>query len=176
MDEFLRLEYESCMDLLKYYDERNVSLMKFTTGVSSAVVSIVFGFYALGTNANQYFWHFASVLTGIVGLGLIAIVVALVQNRLYFVYPARQINAIRNTMLSTVEDCFSSNQMYTTTDVRAFKFLSLHALMNLLVTLQVGLFWGFCFFSIAHDEKNITGSVIEAVIVAAAPALDGSSC
>ena len=45
----------------------------------------------------------------------------MVQNRLYFVYPARQVNAIRRTMLGQLTTEFAENQMYLTTDVRPFK-------------------------------------------------------
>ena len=121
MDEFLKLEYEKCLELLKHYDERQLSLLKFTTGVSSSVISLVFGFHAISPAAQPYFWHFAAVLTGVTSLGLLAVFIAMVQNRLYFVYPARQVNAIRGAMLPKIQSEFSNNQMYVTPNVPAFK-------------------------------------------------------
>ena len=46
-------------------------------------------------------------------------------------------------MLGNLVTKFSDNQMYVTTDVRPFKFLSMHTLMNFLVALQVGGLPGF---------------------------------
>lgn len=166
MDEFLKIEYERCLDLLKYYDERHLSLVKFATGATSSIISLVFGFHALSPGVQPYFWHFAAVLTGVAGFGLLAVFVAMVQNRLYFVYPARQVNAIRRAMLEKVASEFSDNQMYLTTDVRAFKLFSLHAIMNLLVALQVGVFLAFSWFAIAVDPTNVSYSIVRALVVA----------
>ena len=165
MEGFLKVEYESCLGLIKYYDERHLSLVKFTTGISSSAISLVFGFYALGASVQNHFWSFAAVLTGVAGLGLLAVFVAMIQNRLYFVYPARQVNAIRKVMLQKVASEFTDNQMYISSDFPAFKFLSLHALMNLLVAFQVGAFIGFCWFSISLDMSNVASSIRLALLI-----------
>ena len=167
MNEFLKIEYQACLDLLKYYDERHLSLVKFTTSVSSSVVSLVFAFYTLSSEAHQYFWHFAAVLSGVAGVGLLALFAGMVQNRLYFIYPARQINAIRRTMLGKLGAEFSDNQMYLTTDVRPFKFLSVHTLMNFLVVLQVSAFFVFSWFAMTVDPANVGLSLLKASIATA---------
>ena len=166
MDDFLRIEYDGCLDLLKYYDDRHLSLVKFAMGASSSIVSLMFGFYTISTGAQPYFWHFAAILSGVATLGLLAVFAAMVQNRLYFVYPARQVNAIRRAMLARVSTEFSDNQMYLTTDVRAFKFLSLHTLMNLLVAMQIGGFLAFCCFAIFVEVEDAVRSVLQALGVA----------
>ncbi|MGH1417765.1 MAG: hypothetical protein ACRBCJ_02795 [Hyphomicrobiaceae bacterium] len=54
------------------------------------------------------------------------IFLSLLQNRLYFVFVARQINAIRNHLLQTEAEDFKNNQLYTRTDFSAAKGMSLH--------------------------------------------------
>ena len=166
MDDFLRIEYEGCLDLLKHYDDRHLSLVKFAMGVSTSIVSLMFGFYTISTGTQPYFWHFAAVLSGVGTLGLLTVFAAMIRNRLYFVYPARQVNAIRRAMLAQVSTEFADNQMYLTTDVRAFKFLSLHTLMNLLVAMQIGGFLAFCCFATFVDVGDTVRSVFQALGVA----------
>ena len=164
MNEFLKAEYEACRDLLKHYDHRHLSLVKFTTGISSSVVSLIFGFYTLRSDADPNFWYFVGVLTGITAIGLLSVFASMVQNRLYFIYPVRQMNAIRRTMLEHVAADFSDNQMYLTTDIRPFKFLSIHTLMNLLVAIQVGALLAFSWFAITVDIANIGSSIFKAIV------------
>ena len=167
MDEFLKTEYEGCLDLLKHYDERHLSLVKFATAVSNGAVTLIFGFYALSSDTHSHFWYFAAALSGTAAIGLLTIFAAMVQNRLYFIYPARQVNAIRRAMLGSLVTEFSDNQMYLTTDVRPFKFLSMHTLMNFLVALQVGVFLAFSWFAMTVNFADVTPSIVRALIGAA---------
>ena len=167
MDDFLKTEYEGCLDLLKHYDERHLSLVKFATGVSNGAVTLIFGFYALSSDAHSHFWYFAAALSGTAATGLLTVFAAMVQNRLYFIYPARQVNAIRRAMLGNLVTEFSDNQMYLTTDVRPFKFLSMHTLMNFLVALQVGVFLAFSWFAMTVDFAEVAPSIVRALIGAA---------
>ena len=164
MNEFLKAEYEASRDLLKHYDQRHLSLVKFTTGTSSTVVSLVFGFYTLSSDAHAYFWKFAGVLAGITGIGLLVVFASMVQNRLYFIYPIRQMNAIRKAMLTQVVAEFSDNQMYLATDVRPFKLLSMHTLMNFLVALQVSIFLAFSWFCMTVDLSNVAPSIVGCLV------------
>jgi hypothetical protein len=151
MNEFLKLEYERCLDLLKYYDERQLSLTKFTVTGSSAIVSALFALSTAKGLSNPEFWRFAAMLSGTAGIGLLTIYAAMVQNRLYFVYPVRQANAIRRKMMELVVNEFADNQMYLTTNVRPFKFLSLQSLMMGLVAMHVSAFLVGARFCIAHS-------------------------
>jgi len=119
VEDFLKVEYEQCLALMKFYDERQMSLMKYTTGLSSSVISIIFAFHKLNSTSIQADWGFIFLISSITSLGLIALFVAMVQNRLYFIYPARQVNAIRKSMLENVnvKEVFQNNQMYLTTNI-----------------------------------------------------------
>lgn len=154
MNEFLKLEYEKCIDLIKYYDERHHSLLRFAVGITSGVPTLMFGFYALGQDVTRFFWEFFAFIAGASILGLTTVFAALVQNRLYFIFPARQANAIRHWMLETDAADFHDNKMYVDSNFSAFNWMSAHSLLNGLVALQIGLFSAFLFFSlnVNHEE------------------------
>ena len=154
MDEFLKLEYEQCLSLVKYYDERHQSLVKFCAGLSSAVPALLLSIYQLGNDVAVYFWKFTAVISIGTALGLLAIYTVLIQTRLYFVYPVRQVNAIRKEALNALPG-FTNNQMYLDTNFSAFKWTSSHTLLNGFVALQVGVFVGLFVFSIFFNAENI---------------------
>ena len=57
--------------------------------------------------------------------------------------------------------------MYLTTDVRPFKLLSMHTLMNFLVALQIGTLLAFSWLATTADFANVTASLVRALVVAA---------
>ena len=63
MNEFLEAEYEQCLSLIKYYDERCHALVNYASGMSSALPSLLLAIYRLGGNATGYFCNipFASM-------------------------------------------------------------------------------------------------------------------
>jgi len=149
MNDFLKLEYEQCMGLVKYYDERHHALMKYAVSISSGVPTMLLGIYGLGANITPVFWNAAAVICLIITmLGLVSILAAITQTRLYFVYPARQLNAIRAEFLRTVAQSFTDNQMYLDTTFNAFKLYSSHTVQQAMVALQVGLFAGLFVFAL----------------------------
>lgn len=155
MDDFLKIEYEQCLSLMKYYDDRQMSLMKYATGLSSSVISIIFAFHKINNSPSNIDWGFISIISLVTIFGLLTLLLSMAQNRLYFIYPARQVNAIRNTFLSMVKDKFQNNQMYTSTSFSAFKWFSTQSLMIVFVGLQVGIYSGLLYYStiIAKTKK-----------------------
>ncbi len=147
MNEFLKLEYEQCLSLIKYYDERHHSLVKYSSGLSSAVPSLLLAVYQLSGSAVNYFWQFTTIISVVTTIGLLSLFTVLIQNRLYFIYPARQVNSIRkNSLENLVEENFE-NQMYLNTTFNAFKWSSSQTLLNLFVAMQVSAFLGLSIFS-----------------------------
>ena len=90
MEDFEKVEYEQCLSLLKYYDDKHLSIVKFATGISSAVPSIFLAFYKLGGTPSPEYWNFVAFLSFITSLSLLVLYIVLIQNRLYFIYPVRQ--------------------------------------------------------------------------------------
>ncbi len=89
MDDFLKTEYEQCYSLIKYYDERHQALVKYASGLSGAIPSLLLAIYQLNGSAEQYFWKFTFIISLVATLGLLSIFTVLIQTRLYFIYPAR---------------------------------------------------------------------------------------
>lgn len=147
MNDFLKTEYEECLSLIKYYDERHQSLVKYASGLTGAIPSLLLAIFQLGGDVEQNFWRFTLAISIAVTLGLLAIFTVLIQTRLYFIYPVRQVNAIRKLALEEVSNTNFENQMYLSTSFNAFKWSSTQTLLNLFVSLQVGMFAGLAIYA-----------------------------
>jgi hypothetical protein len=77
----------------------------------------------------------------------------MLQNRLYFVYIARQINAIREFLLATDSPDFKNNQLYTSTSFSALKQSSVHTFQLIGAAMLCGLYAGSFAYGIAHKYK-----------------------
>lgn len=159
MNDFMKTEYTECLSLLKYYDERYHSMVKFSAGLSSAVPSLLMGLYTMRDMTIDNFWPFASFVSAMTSLGLLAIFTVMIQLRLYFIYPARQVNALRRTFLSMPETTFQDNQMYLDTTFSAFKMNSTHTVLNLFVSVQVGIFAALANFGIFIQSMDKFGAI-----------------
>ena len=170
MDKFEEIEYKQCLASLKYYDDRYLSILKFATGISSAVPPVIFALYNLDIETDLEYWNFVTFLSLITALGLLALFVAMIQNRLYFIYPARQVNSIRKSQFLGKSPPIFQNQMYTDVDINAFKWMSSQTLMNVFVSFQVSFFLGMAHFSINIEKftnnSSIYGSLSVVVITA----------
>ena len=170
MDKFEEIEYKQCLASLKYYDDRYLSILKFATGISSAVPPVIFALYNLDIETDLEYWNFVTFLSLITALGLSALFVAMIQNRLYFIYPARQVNSIRKSQFLGKNPPIFQNQMYTDVDINAFKWMSSQTLMNVFVSFQVSFFLGMAHFSINIEKftnnSSIYGSLSVVVITA----------
>jgi hypothetical protein len=170
MDKFEEIEYKQCLASLKYYDDRYLSILKFATGISSAVPPVIFALYNLDIETDLEYWNFVTFLSLITALGLSALFVAMIQNRLYFIYPARQVNSIRKSQFLGKNPPIFQNQMYTDVDINAFKWMSSQTLMNVFVSFQISFFLGMAHFSINIEKftnnSSIYGSLSVVVITA----------
>ncbi len=169
MNEFLKTEYEQCLSLIKYYDERHHSLVKYASGLSGAIPSLLLAIFQLGENTGQYFWQFTMIISVLTTLGLLSIFTVLIQTRLYFIYPVRQVNSIRRHSLKELNDSGFENQMYLNTSFNAFKWSSSHTLLNLFIAMQVGVFAALCTYAymVLKDSQQciITTSVGAGVLL-----------
>ena len=140
MSEFLKKEYEQCLALLKFYDERQFSLVKYSATITSAAPTLLVAIYKLGSESTEYFWHFALLLSITSSVALASIFIGIVQTRLYFIYPARQMNSIRAYLIKGDTEAGFSNHMYLSTSFNAFKWSSTQTLMMAFVALEIGFF------------------------------------
>jgi len=171
MDKFEEIEYKQCLASLKYYDDRHLSLLKFATGISSVAPPIIYALYNLDIETDLDYWSFMTFLSLITAIGLSALFVAMIQNRLYFIYPARQVNSIRKSQFQSKNPPVFQNQMYTDVDINAFKWMSSQTLMNLFVSFQISFFLGMAYFSINIEKFTNSSSIYNSLFVVIITAL-----
>ncbi len=168
-NEYLMKEYELCFEQLRFYDTRHDSILKYLLSLTSAVATAQFAIYKLLHGLTVNFFLCQAFLSFIVFIATILLYIALLQNRLYFVYVARQLNAIRGFLMQTEASNFNNNQLYTATDVSAIKPASVHSLQLLGATLLSSLFAGVTYFAMyaaLWEEKKYCIAVIVTIVVA----------
>lgn len=155
-DEFLLKEYSCCYEQLRFYDTRSESILKYLFSLTSAVGTAQFAIYKFINDFSQgfYLWHF--LLSIIVFIATLLLLCSLVQNRLYFVYTARQLNAIRGYWLTRIPD-FRDNQLYTSTDFPALKTRSVHTFIILGAAFLSSLFAASSIYSFGPAFNAATG-------------------
>ena len=123
---FLHKEYELCFEQLRFYDERQTNLLKYLFTLTSTVAAAQFALYKLFNSPTYEFFLCLAFLSIVVATGSLLIFLSMLQNRLYFVFMARQINAIRGYLMEHEAPRFKENQLYTKTDFSAIKPFSVH--------------------------------------------------
>jgi hypothetical protein len=141
-NDYLMKEYELCFEQLRFYDIRQESLLKYMCSLTSAVATAQFAVYQLLHGATPDFFNCEALLSGLVFIATVLLFLAMLQNRLYFIFVARQLNAIRGYLMEVAAEGFKKNQMYTSTDFPALKPLSVHTLQLLGAALISSLFAG----------------------------------
>jgi hypothetical protein len=147
-NEYLTKEYELCFEQLRFYDQRHENILMYTFSLTAAAVTAQFAIYKLLSGATVIFFQFAATLSGLIFVASLLLYMSLLQNRLYFVYVARQLNAIRGYMMETEAKNFKNNQMYTSFDFPALKPFSVHTFTLIGVALISSLFAGGCSYAI----------------------------
>jgi hypothetical protein len=145
---YLIKEYEECFEQLRYYDTRQTDFIKYYYTLASAVIAALFAlfkFLNLPDKSNA-FYDSIILLAAIVFIAGILFYIGMLQNRIYFVLVARQINAIRGCLLGT--DPGFINQMYTSTNLRVYRGGSLHTVEIFGVTLTSSIFGAALVFGI----------------------------
>ena len=161
-NDFLHKEYDQCFQQLRFYDERQFHLLTYLCTLTSAVASAIFVLYQLLAKESYAFYAALMVLGLIVFVACVLLFLAMLQNRLYFVFTARQINAIRSHCLKHESPEFTDNQMYTSTNFPAAKPLSVHTMGLVGTAVLVSLYASAVAFG-ASQLMTGTGNVAIAV-------------
>jgi hypothetical protein len=82
----------------------------------------------LKDDPDLYLWC-QTLLSFVVFVGSVLVFLAMVRNRLYFVFMARQINALRTHFLDDERKFKSKNRLQWKADLRAFRWGSVHMYM-----------------------------------------------
>jgi hypothetical protein len=141
-NQFLLKEYEMCFEQLRFYDSRSSDLLKYLFTLTSAVATAQFAIYKINQSFDERFYACQAFLSVVVFVASLLLFMSMLQNRLYFVFTARQINAIRGFLLRIDSPGFTDNQLYTTTDFPALKPSSVHTFHLIGAAMLCGLYAG----------------------------------
>lgn len=175
-DEYLMKEYELCFEQLRFYDERHGNILRYMFGLTSAVATAQFAVYKFTQGPTSGFYACQAFLSVVVFIATLLLYLSMLQNRLYFVYMAKQLNAIRGFLMETSAGSFKNNQLYSATDFPALKPSSVHTFQLLGAALVSSLFAGLSAFAIstaAAGEPCPASGIIVSLLVAAAEIAGG---
>lgn len=175
-NEYLKKEYELCFAQLRYYDERQSNILNYIFSLTSAVATAQFAVFKFGDGPTSGFFACQAFLSAVVFIATLLLYLAMLQNRIYFVYIARQINAIRGFLMSNEAPDFQNNQLYTSTDFPALKPSSVHTFQLLGASLISSLFAALSCFAVYPALGGIPSlevGIAAGAIVAAAEILGG---
>ena len=85
--------------------------MKYVFSLTSAVATAQFAVYKLVQGATPGFFACQTFLSVIVFVATVLLYLTMLQNRLYFVYIARQLNSIRGHLMLKEASGFAGNQL-----------------------------------------------------------------
>ncbi len=125
---FLYKEYELNYEQLRFYDSRQENTFLYLFTLTSSVATAIFAIYKFFLSATPGFYKCHLFLSTIVFVATVLLYAAMIQNRLYFVFTARQLNAIRAYLLKVETPEFQDNQLYTSTNFPAVKLSSIHTI------------------------------------------------
>lgn len=158
--EYLLKEYELCFEQLRFYDTRHEELTKYLFTLTSAVVAAEFALLEYLKATTPFFYLGLGVLSFVVFVATVLLYICMLQNRIYFVFVARQINAIRGYLMATDAPEFKDNQMYTRVDFPAFRFRSLHTVYLVGIVFVSSVFAG----ATAYDLAVLLNLTHQAVV------------
>ena len=172
-NEYLLKEYDLNFEQLRYYDDRYNNTLKYLYTLSSAVVTALFAVYGLTKNFTQGFYGCQLFLSTVVFVATLLLYLTMIQNRLYFVFTARQLNAIRGYCMGKEAETaggFKNNQLYTSTDFPALKPSSVHTFQLLGAALISSFFAGISAYALcpAFGQEPCTAAAILIFLVFAA--------
>jgi hypothetical protein len=175
-NEYLYKEYELSYKQLQFYDTRQSDILKYLFTLTSAVATAQFAVYKIILGFTQGFLACQAFLSIVVFVATLLLFMAMLENRLYFFYMARQLNAIRGYLMQTEAGDFHNNQLYTSTDFPALKPSSVHSFQLLGAALLSSLFAGLSVYALypaLGRQANALVSCIVFILVASAEILGG---
>ncbi|MBW1717519.1 MAG: hypothetical protein JRJ77_17155 [Deltaproteobacteria bacterium] len=144
--DFLLKEYEFCYDQLRYYDTRHSNTLKHLITLTSSMGAALFGIYKLMGTLNYAFYTIQALLSLVVFVGSILFYLLMLQNRLYFVLIAKQINSLRLYFCERNPDF--NNQLWVNTNISPFKLFSVHSFQMLGAVVVSSLFAASGFYAL----------------------------
>jgi len=159
-NEYLGKEYELCFEQLRYYDTRHSSILTYLFSLTSAVATAQFAVFKFFEGATGEFFVCLVFLSVLVFVATLLLYLAMLQNRLYFVYMARQLNALRGYLMETEAAGFKMNQLYTRTNFPALKPSSVHTFQLLGAALISSMFASEAAFAVAKSVASDSPALV----------------
>jgi hypothetical protein len=126
LSDFLFKEYEMCFEQLRFYDTRQDELLKYMFTLTSAAAAAQFAVLQFLGKPSAIFFGAQGLFCLVVFIATLLMYLMMLQNRLYFVFVTRQLNAVRKHLLETNAPAFVDNRMWLASDFPAFKWGSIH--------------------------------------------------
>lgn len=167
-NDYLHKEYELCFTQLRYYDEKNASTLQYLFTLTSSVATAQFAVYKFLGGPTRGFFGCHGLLSCVVFVATLLLYLTMLQNRLYFVSMAKQLNAIRGYLMETEAGDFGGNQLYTSTDFPALKPSSVHTFQLLGSAFLSSLFAGSTAYSLnpaLGSEASFSSAVLSFIVV-----------
>lgn len=167
--EFLYKEYELNYEQLRFYDSRQSNIFQYLFTLTASVAAAQFTLYKFFTEPTQVFYQCHLFLSVIVFLATLLLFLSMLQNRIYFVITAKQLNAIRKHLLENESPEFENNQLYISTDFPAVKLCSVHTLQLIGAVLISSLFAGSSMYALLpaiNLQASLGGAILVFIIVA----------
>ncbi|MEW6381773.1 MAG: hypothetical protein AB1611_19530 [bacterium] len=147
---FLYKEYELSFEQLRFYDNRQMDLLKYLFTLTSSVATAQFAIYEFLKSPTKGFFLCQTFLSSVVFIASMLLYLSMIQNRLYFVFTARQLNALRKFFLETEATDFKSNELYTSVDFPAISPSSVHTFQLLGASFLSALFGAISVYSLSQ--------------------------
>jgi len=159
--DFLLKEYEFCYEQLRFYDIRHSNTLKYLVTLTSSMATALFAIYKLIGALNNTFYTFQALLSFVVFVGSILFYLMMLQNRVYYVLIAYQINSLR--LYFCKKNPGFDNQLWISTNFTPFKLFSVHSFQMLGAVVISSLFAAsvFCaLYPLLGHVPNLKGTFI----------------
>lgn len=164
-NKFLLKEYELSYEQMRFYDTRHNDFMKYLFTLTSAVAAAQFAVFKFVQGPTSGFFLCQAFLGIVVFIATILLLLAMLQNRLYFVFIARQLNYIRSHYLDTEVKELDADKFFTSTDFPAFKPFSVHTYQLLGAALVSSLFAGVTTYGCMEAADKSFSIIISLLVI-----------
>lgn len=162
---FVMKDFELCFAQLKFYDDREISALRYLFLISSGVASLVATVYGVIESTTPELFGFISFLSLAVFITTLVLYMSALQNRVYFARTASYLNKIRKhfTDNTPLADSFYVGKR------PILNWTSVHTYVIMSAALFSSLYFGLFYFTsyLARDQAaSLKMAIIVASIVA----------
>lgn len=171
--DFFMKDFELCFGQLKFYDDREISALRYIFLISSGVASLISTVYGVVEKTTPEFFGFISFLSLAVFITTLVLYMSALQNRVYFARTASHMNKIRDyfTEGTPLSESFYQKKR------PALSWTSVHTYVLMGAALFSSMYFGLFYLTkyLAVDQTpSLKMSIIVAVIVAVVEIVGGA--